>query len=99
MSRSMFGWSYPPGAANDPYAPWNQTEALDITPYATPKPENTLLFWDEDGHLIATVWYDVVHGVPHDISLGEFDWDDAKTQEENCKAAACAAMDRLASST
>jgi hypothetical protein len=24
MSRSVFGWSYPPGAANDPNAPWNQ---------------------------------------------------------------------------
>jgi hypothetical protein len=22
----MFGWSYPPGAANDPNAPWNQEE-------------------------------------------------------------------------
>jgi hypothetical protein len=22
--RSIFGWSYPPGAANDPNAPWNQ---------------------------------------------------------------------------
>lgn len=22
--RSMFGWSYPPGAANDPNAPYNQ---------------------------------------------------------------------------
>ena len=21
-----FGWSYPPGAANDPYAPYNQTD-------------------------------------------------------------------------
>ena len=21
-----FGWSYPPGAANDPNAPWNQEE-------------------------------------------------------------------------
>ena len=26
MSRHMFGWSYPPGAANDPYAPWNQED-------------------------------------------------------------------------
>jgi hypothetical protein len=26
MSRSIFGWSYPPGAANDPNAPWNQEE-------------------------------------------------------------------------
>jgi len=23
MSRSIFGWSYPPGAVNDPFAPWN----------------------------------------------------------------------------
>jgi hypothetical protein len=23
---SKFGWSYPPGAANDPNAPWNQDE-------------------------------------------------------------------------
>ena len=22
----MFGWSYPPGAANDPNAPWNQED-------------------------------------------------------------------------
>jgi hypothetical protein len=26
MSRNIFGWSYPPGAANDPNAPWNQTD-------------------------------------------------------------------------
>ena len=26
MSRSMFGWSYPPGAANDPSAPYNQVD-------------------------------------------------------------------------
>lgn len=24
-----FGWSYPPGAANDPFAPYNQDESLD----------------------------------------------------------------------
>lgn len=24
--RSKFGWHYPPGAANDPSAPWNQPE-------------------------------------------------------------------------
>lgn len=23
---SIFGWSYPPGAANDPFAPYNQTD-------------------------------------------------------------------------
>ena|SRR5262245_53047365 len=23
---SQFGWSYPPGAANDPNAPWNQVD-------------------------------------------------------------------------
>ena len=26
MSRHLFGWSYPPGAENDPNAPWNQKE-------------------------------------------------------------------------
>lgn len=26
MSRHPFGWSYPPGAAGDPNAPWNQEE-------------------------------------------------------------------------
>jgi hypothetical protein len=26
MSRSKFGWSYPPGAANDPNAPYNQDD-------------------------------------------------------------------------
>lgn len=24
--RSMFGWSYPPGAASDPLAPYNQVD-------------------------------------------------------------------------
>jgi hypothetical protein len=24
----IFGWSYPPGAANDPYAPYNQTGGI-----------------------------------------------------------------------
>lgn len=28
MSRSVFGWSYPPGAASDPNAPYNQTDGL-----------------------------------------------------------------------
>jgi hypothetical protein len=26
MPRHVFGWSYPPGAANDPNAPYNQTD-------------------------------------------------------------------------
>ena len=26
MARHMFGWSYPPGAAGDPNAPWNQED-------------------------------------------------------------------------
>lgn len=26
MSRGMFGWSYPPGAASDPNAPYNQED-------------------------------------------------------------------------
>jgi len=26
MNRSIFGWSYPPGAANDPNAPYNQVD-------------------------------------------------------------------------
>jgi predicted amidophosphoribosyltransferase len=31
MSRSIFGWSYPPGAAGDPNAPWNQHDgACDV---------------------------------------------------------------------
>jgi len=29
---SVFGWSYPPGAENDPYAPYNQTDEDDIEP-------------------------------------------------------------------
>ena len=26
MNKSIFGWSYPPGAASDPYAPYNERE-------------------------------------------------------------------------
>jgi hypothetical protein len=26
MTRNIFGWSYPPGAAGDPNAPWNQVD-------------------------------------------------------------------------
>lgn len=26
MARNIFGWSYPPGAANDPNAPYNQDD-------------------------------------------------------------------------
>ena len=26
----IFGWSYPPGAANDPFAPYNQQEEVNI---------------------------------------------------------------------
>lgn len=25
--KHLFGWSYPPGAASDPFAPWNQDES------------------------------------------------------------------------
>jgi hypothetical protein len=28
MSRSIFGWSYPPGAENDPNAPYNQPDPV-----------------------------------------------------------------------
>lgn len=30
MSRSIFGWDYPPGAENDPNAPYNQVDEDDI---------------------------------------------------------------------
>lgn len=26
MTRHLFGWDYPPGAENDPNAPWNQKD-------------------------------------------------------------------------
>lgn len=29
MSRHPFGWHYPPGAANDPNAPYNQSDIGD----------------------------------------------------------------------
>ena len=29
---SKFGWSYPPGAENDPFAPWNQEDPPDACP-------------------------------------------------------------------
>jgi len=32
MSRSVFGWDYPPGAANDPNAPWNQEDPPEECP-------------------------------------------------------------------
>jgi hypothetical protein len=28
----MFGWHYPPGAENDPNAPWNQPEGPEDEP-------------------------------------------------------------------
>lgn len=28
MTRNVFGWHYPPGAENDPNAPWNQKEII-----------------------------------------------------------------------
>ena len=30
MGKNPFGWNYPPGAENDPNAPWNQTDATDV---------------------------------------------------------------------
>ena len=40
----LFGWSYPPGAANDPFAPYNQTDppcevcgALDVDDCVCPE--------------------------------------------------------------
>lgn len=28
MTRNVFGWNYPPGAENDPNAPWNEKPEL-----------------------------------------------------------------------
>lgn len=31
MRHGVFGWSYPPGAENDPNAPYNQREPIDCS--------------------------------------------------------------------
>lgn len=43
--RNVFGWDYPPGAANDPEAPYNQTdeeddENADVIPDEHEEPKN-----------------------------------------------------------
>ena len=36
---SKFGWSYPAGAANDPYAPYNQEDVMDNSSLITAFPD------------------------------------------------------------
>lgn len=42
MRRNKFGWNYPPGAANDPNAPYNQTEPVEC--------DECDGYYMEDGH-------------------------------------------------
>jgi hypothetical protein len=83
----IFGWDLPPGAAGDPYAPWNEEQAVDITKYIQP-PEarkGADFFWLEDGVLIAQLpfgeWV-------KQINLGTVNWRDNWSDEANSRAAA-----------
>lgn len=82
----IFGWSYPPGAAGDPNAPWNQTGVSQITDYIAELPANVDLFWTEDGVLI--VQTQDGEEFPKECRVGDLDWNDDLSEEENYKAAA-----------
>ena len=82
----IFGWSYPPGAAGDPFAPWNQDGTAQITDYATGLPANVDLYWTEDGVLIVQTQDGEEY--PKQIKVGSFGWDDSVPDDENYKRAA-----------
>ena len=86
----IFGWSYPPGAANDPMAPWNQADGVSqITDYIDGLPANIDLYWTEDGVLI--VQTQEGEDYPQQRSVGDLDWNDDLSEEANYKAAAAEA--------
>lgn len=43
MTRNIFGWSYPPGAENDPNAPYNQPDYDDYTIIKTNRSKSVII--------------------------------------------------------
>jgi hypothetical protein len=72
----IFGGSYPPGAAGDPYAPYNQEgSAIELTPRFVnrPIPGVSEAWWDEDGNIITEP-----AGEPLNV-----EWDDNLSEAQN----------------
>jgi len=83
----IFGWDLPPGAAGDPFAPWNRVdEPLQITDWVKGLPDDLDLFWTEDGALIVQTC--LLDCYPKQVTVGKIEWDDAISDDANCKAAA-----------
>lgn len=92
----IFGWSYPPGAAGDPYAPYNQTGSIELTDRLPDLDPNIQLFWVDDQHLVAELYDEhAPYGKGGRLDLGRFDWDDALSDDANEQAAAMTAAARL----
>lgn len=98
----IFGWSLPPGCSS---VPGDETGVSCITPYLTRTlPEGVLdVFWDEDGILYETISYDVPAdpecGIPaysecDTTIVGQLDWNDDLSDEDNFRAAARAYEER-----
>ena len=88
----IFGWSLPPGAAGDPNAPWNQDGSIEITQHLTGVPQNIAVFWLEGGALIVRTYGE--YGAEGEVNVGDFDWRDELSDEQNEQQAAFAAYHR-----
>lgn len=92
---SIFGWSYPPGCSGTPY---DEAQISDITKYIERLPLGVAsVYWNEDGELQegipGTVKYfdgskDVECFEESYRTVGQIDWDDDLSDEQNFVAAA-----------
>lgn len=82
MSRNIFGWSYPPGAATDPFAPYNQTsEPYDLAPHLKGL-DSIKAYWDEDDRIY------VQDDKGTDLATITHPWNDELSDKANFAAAA-----------
>lgn len=85
MTRNIFGWDLPPGCTHA-----DIERAAGGGPFELPlNMPGYAAYWDEDGNVYAGV----DNGEPPKI--GNVDWDDSKTEEENLAEAAAFARSYL----
>lgn len=97
---SIFGWSLPPGCGTLPGEEAGEAIELDVH-----LPEGVdAVYWDEDGNLVetfgVTVPADQYAGTPEyreqqTATVGQLDWDDDLSLEQNLVAACAKYIDIL----
>lgn len=82
----VFGWDYTPGVSPLPDDEFGGS--TEVTKFTLCKPLLvTGIFWDEDGYLVEQ--RECEGGFEQEI-VGEYQWDNDRTEEENLRAAALA---------